>query len=103
MGKTKQTNKTISNKDKAEAEYNVGNWDTEGRANLEQLQAAKRELGPSSTRYEKWESYDKYLLETPRRDSKKHLEHEKHHSAAEAEEEAREDVQSRRNARRAAI
>ena len=59
MGKTKQTNE---NKEKAEAEYYVGNWDTEGRTKLEQLQ--KRRLNLSSTRYEKWDLYDKYLLET---------------------------------------
>ena len=77
-GKAKQTNE---NKEKAEAEYYVGNWDTEGRAKLEQLQ--KRRLSPSSTRYEKWDSYDKYLLETHLVEiRKKHLQHEKHRSAA---------------------
>ena len=96
MGKTKQTNE---NKEKAEAEYYVGNWDTEGRAKLKQLQ--KRRLNLSSTRYEKWDSYDKYLLETHLVEiRKKHLQHEKHRSAAEAEEAAREDVRARRNARR---
>ena len=78
MGKTKQTNE---NKEKAEADYYVGNWDTEGRAKLEQL--SKRRLSPSSTRYEKWDSYDKYLPETHLVEiRKKHLQHEKHRSAA---------------------
>ena len=96
MGKPKQTS---SNKDKAEAEYTISNWDAKGRAKLDQLAKEKEKV--SQRMYEKWDAYDRYLLETHLvAIRKRHSLHEKQRSAAEDQSVAEEEARNSRAARR---
>ena len=96
MGKPKQTS---SNKDKAEAEYTISNWDAKGRAKLDQLAKEKEKV--RQRMYEKWDAYDRYLRETHLvAIRKRHSLHEKQRSAAEDQRVAEEEARNSRAARR---
>ena len=99
MGKPKQTS---SNKDKAEAEYTISNWDAKGRAKLDQLAKEKEKV--SQRMYEKCDhhdAYDRYLLDTHLvAIRKRHSLHEKQRSAAEDQRVAEEEARNSRAARR---
>lgn len=88
-----------ANKDRAEAEYTVSNWDSMGRAKLDQLQAAKAKV--TNSKYEKWASYDRYLLETHLVNIRtKFSRQERQRNAAEEAEEAADAARARRAEKR---
>ena len=57
-----KTDREIAFKERAWGEYTVKNWDKKGRNKLDELTKSKTKI--TTSQYEKWNVYDKYLLET---------------------------------------